>query len=89
MEQHQEQKVKQHLEFELGYDYVEVEFLLQEVEKSPKVEEKKQKLSEKYELSPKVSFRELWKDRRQRQKSWVVVNHPVREESVMESRLSK
>ena len=86
MEQQQEQKVKQNFEFELGYDYVEVEFLLQEVEQAPKKEEKKQEVSKKYELGPKLSLRELWKDRRQRQKSWFVVNRPVREEEVMERR---
>ena len=88
MEQHQVQKVKEKLDLELGYDYVEVEFLLQKVEQSPKEEENNQELSRKYELGPKLSLRELWKDRRQRQKAWLVVNHPVREESVMERRYS-
>ena len=62
------------LDQELGYEYVEVEFLLEEV-KVQKQEEEKEK-SKVYVLSPKLSRKELRKDRRSRQKKYLKDREP-------------
>jgi hypothetical protein len=58
------------LKQDLGYDYIEIEFILEEQTQSPKVEEK-QKAEEKYVLGPVISRKELRKDRRSRQKGYI------------------
>jgi hypothetical protein len=56
------------LKQDLGYDYIEIEFILEEKTTSPKVEEK---AKEKYVLGPVISRKELRNDRKKRQKSFI------------------
>jgi hypothetical protein len=61
---------------ELGYDYIELEFILEEKTKeSPKVEIKESEITD-YALGPKISRKELRQDRRKRQKSFIKFDLP-------------
>jgi len=73
---------------DLGYEYIEIEFILdsQNQKKSPEVEE--QPKYEKYVLSAPISRKELWKDRKMREKSSIKFNRPVSTFSVAERRIS-
>jgi hypothetical protein len=55
---------------ELGYDYIELEFILEKPKESPKVESKESEI-ESYALGPKISRKELRQDRKRRQKSFI------------------
>ncbi len=72
------------LKQDLGYDYIEIEFILEDTE-SPKVEEKPK---QKYVLAPLVSRKEKRRDRKSRQKSSVKFIRPVSNFSVAQSRIS-
>ena len=87
-EYEQKQKAQEALKQGLGYDYIEIEYILQESDKSKEKRQNQQEKLEGYALSAKISRKELRKDRRKRQKSWIEINHPIREDSVSESRIS-
>ena len=59
---------------ELGYEYIELEFILEQPKESPKVEEKP---IEDYALGPRITRKELRKDRRKRQKSFIKFESPT------------
>ena len=85
-QQQHEKKVKNAYSHNERYDYVVVEFVSQNV--SENQEKVQQENEQKYVMSAKVSRKERRKDRRARQNSWIVVNRPVSEFSVAESRVS-
>ncbi len=62
------QELSHALKQDLGYDYIEIEFILEEQTQSPKVEEKPK---EKYVLGPVLSRKELRIDRKSRQKGYI------------------
>ena len=86
--QEQEQKSDKALKQDLGYDYIEIEYILQD-SKDLKIEKQKQHEKQKiYGLSAKISRKELRKDRKKRQKSWIEINRHISEDSIAESRIS-
>jgi len=85
--QQQEYNVKNVSKQKMGQDTVEVEWSVQDG--YGKKKEDQQEKEKKYVMSRKVSWKERRKDRKKRQKSWMVVNQPVSEMSVMESRMSR
>ncbi len=84
MEKHQQQVVKNKIDNKVGYDYVEIEIIIQEVveKKRQKQDEKKQK----YEMSAKYSGSERRNDRKRRKKSWINIDHAVHEYSVADNK---
>ncbi len=81
------QELSHELKQDLGYDYIEVEFILEKTKESPKVEEQP-KLKE-YVLSPVISRKELRQDRRKRQKSFIKFERPVSVFSIADSRIPR
>ena len=61
------------LKQDLGYDYIEIEFILEEQTPSPKVEVKPK---EKYVLGPVLSRKEKRIDRKSRQKGYIDFDSP-------------
>ena len=75
------------LEEELGYHTIELEFIIQDFEELQPEEKPKEK--ERYQLSPKISWKEKRKDRKSRQKSWIKIDHNISEFSIAEYRISR
>ena len=71
------QELSHVLKQELGYDYIELEFVFLEekAKESPKVETKESDIKD-YALGPKIPRKELRKDRRSRQKSFIKFESP-------------
>ena len=72
---------------EVLHDYVEIEFIIQDVKEKLRPEHEKKKPT--YVLGPKISRKELRKNRRSRQKSWIEVNRSEYEFSIAEWRISR
>ena len=87
-QQNQEYKIKKELNKDLGYDYIEIEFILQGEEGSQESNQQYQEQHKGYALGAKLSRKERRKDRRKRQKSWIEINHRIDEYSIAESRIS-
>ena len=79
------QKLSHPLKQELGFEYIEIEFVQEEKEVLP-VEEKPK--STVYKLSAPISKKALRKDRKSRRKSSIQFNRPVSNFSVAQSRIS-
>ena len=84
---YQHQKMSNAIKQDLGVDYLEIEFILVDEEKSPKVDTKPN--HETYELSAPISRKDMRKDRKSRRNSFVNFNRPVSNFSVAQSRISK
>jgi hypothetical protein len=65
------QELKKDL-IQVVYDYIDIEFIIQEIKEKigPEEDEKKQI----YEMGPKISRKKRRKDRKSRQKSWIECN---------------
>ncbi|MHA1110779.1 MAG: hypothetical protein ACTSRE_06725 [Promethearchaeota archaeon] len=81
------QKINNLSNKELGYDYIEIEYILEE--KKGLKKESEQDGKKQYALSSKISRKELRKDRRSRQKSWIEIKHKESEYSIADWRISR